>query len=141
MSHRTGIGSVGGKREGLGRTTMDKRPAPPRAVSLFLPLLTFMIPDDGDCRWRPEAGDRRMSRRTNGLSSAKNFEEAHSDGGLRHTRLNSAIPRDHPAELARNGPVSMGENRDPGPTPRSRPRVESPSPQNACWRRFPRRVL
>jgi hypothetical protein len=94
---------------------MDKRHAPPRAVSLVLRLLTFMIRYDADPRSRPEAGDRRMSRRTNGLSSAEYPEEAHSDGGLRHTRLRSAIPRDRPAELARSGPASTGGGPGPGP--------------------------
>jgi hypothetical protein len=56
-----------------------------------------------------------MSRRTNGLSSAKNSQEAHREGGLRHTRPKRAIPWDQPPEWARSGPVSRGEKPGTGP--------------------------
>jgi hypothetical protein len=116
MSHRTDLGTVGGKRQGPGRTSVDKpRPGPRfrsgfclhKLVYAIIPALIF-----GRGGW-----GRRMSRRTNGLSSPRNFILAKSDGRSGHTRPRTAIPRDHPAGPARNRPRGCGGVPRSGTTP------------------------
>jgi hypothetical protein len=125
MSHRTGIGTVTGKREGrVGPQWTNDTIR--RAVSLFLRLHKYKMRDDAGSRWRPKAGDRLKSREANGLSSARIPRRRNRTEALRHTRLISAIPRDHPAELTGNRPVPTGGEPEPGPDPAKPPRCGVP---------------
>jgi hypothetical protein len=108
MSHRTGIGKSTGKREGPGRATMDR----PRAPARGSPCPSIPCAYHTSCgRLSFAAGAGKLTDVILG-ERLKNSEEAQSDGGLGHTRPRRAIPRDHPAEPARHGPVSSGGEPD-----------------------------